>query len=135
VRAPGVGEAITHVPATTGKPSGSGRPVQPRDSAAGRPPFPSFLIAGAPDRPPAGLRLDRINSQQVFQQARQALFRYMEGCPGGGEPIGVVLQGQRGRVVFEQPILLPDEQFVPIDLLRARPGNRAAARLRMPRSR
>jgi hypothetical protein len=71
----------------------------------------------------------------VFQQARQALFRYMEGCPDGGEPIGVVLQGQRGRVVFEQPILLPDEQFVPIELLRARLGNRAAARLRMPRSR
>jgi hypothetical protein len=79
--------------------------------------------------------LDRINSQQVFHQARQALFHYMERCPGGGEPIGVVLQGGRGRVVFEQPILLPDEQFVPIDLMRGRPGNRAAGRLRMPRNR
>ena len=71
----------------------------------------------------------------MFQLARQALFRYMERCPGGSDPIGVVLQGQRGRVVLEQPILLPDEQFVPIELLRARPGNRTAARLRMPRSR
>jgi hypothetical protein len=62
----------------------------------------------------------------VFHQARQALFQYLERCPGGSDPIGVVLQGERGRVVFEQPILLPDEQFVPIELLRGK---------RMPRSR
>ena len=97
--------------------------------------IPSFLIQGALDAAPASLRLDRINSQQVFQLARRALFHYMERCPSGGDPIGVVLQGQRGRVVFEQPILLPDEQFVPIDLLRGRQSARTGNRLRMPRNR
>jgi hypothetical protein len=37
--------------------------------------------------------------------------------------------------VFEQPILLPEEQFVPIELLRGRQTSRASGRLRMPRSR
>jgi hypothetical protein len=97
--------------------------------------FPSFQIQGALGSAPSGLRLDLINSQQVFQLARRALFHYMERCPLGGDPIGVVLQGQRGRVVFEQPILLPDEQFVPIDLLRGRQTARTANRLRMPRNR
>jgi hypothetical protein len=97
--------------------------------------YPSFLIQGALDATPARLRLDRINSQQVFQLARRALFQYMERCPGGGDPIGVVLQGHRGRVVFDQPILLPDEQFVPIDLLRGRQSARTGNRLRMPRNR
>ena len=97
--------------------------------------FPSFLIQGALDAAPSTLRLDRINSQRVFQLARQALFHYMERCPAGSDPIGVVLQGERGRVVFEQPILLPDEQFVPIDLLRGRQSARTGNRLRMPRNR
>jgi hypothetical protein len=69
----------------------------------------------------------------VFHQARQVLFHYMEHCPGGNDPCGVVLQGARGRVVFEQPVLLPHEQFVPIDLLRGRPTTRANGRLRMQR--
>jgi hypothetical protein len=30
-----------------------------------------------------------------------------------------------GRVVFEAPVLLPDEQFVPIDWLRNRSGGRS----------
>jgi hypothetical protein len=81
------------------------------------------------------LRLDRINSQQVFRQARRVMFRYQEGCPCGPEPCGVVLQGERGRVVFEPPVLLPDEQFIPLDLLQGRPSGRGGPRLRMPRSR
>jgi hypothetical protein len=81
------------------------------------------------------VRLDRINSQQVFQQARVVVFHYMERCPAGAEPCGVVLQGSKGRVVFEQPVLLPDEQFIPMDLLRGRPTARPASRLRMPRTR
>ncbi len=97
--------------------------------------FPSFLIAGAIDAAPASLRLDRINSQLVFQLARQVLFLYMERCPAGSDPIGVVLQGQRGRVVFEPPILLPEEQFVPIDLLRGRQAARTGNRMRIPRTR
>jgi hypothetical protein len=81
------------------------------------------------------LRLDRINSQVVFQQARSVLYSYMDRCPGGVDPHGVVLQGARGRVVFDQPVLLPDEQFIPFELLRGRTAARAATRLRMPRNR
>ncbi|MFO8238798.1 MAG: hypothetical protein R6U00_11240 [Prochlorococcaceae cyanobacterium] len=71
----------------------------------------------------------------MFLQARQVIHRYQEGCPFGAEPCGVVLQGHRGRVVFEPPVLLPDEQFVPVELLQGRPVARAGSRLRMPRSR
>jgi hypothetical protein len=79
------------------------------------------------------LRLDRINSRVVLQQARQVLFLYQHDCPGGPDPLGVVLQGSAGRVVFERPVLLPDEQFVPLELLRNRPSKQRPPRLRMPR--
>jgi len=71
----------------------------------------------------------------VFQQARSVIYRYLEHCPGGAEPHGVVLQGDRGRVVFDQPVLLPDEQFIPLALLRGRAATRPNSRLRMPRNR
>jgi hypothetical protein len=71
----------------------------------------------------------------VFRQARRVIHRYQEGCPHGAEPCGVVLQGERGRVVFEPPVLLPSEQFVPVELLLGRPPARSGARLRMPRTR
>jgi len=85
--------------------------------------------------PVHSLRLDRINSQAVFQQARRVIYHYLERCPGGADPHGVVLQGERGRVVFDPPVLLPDEQFIPLDLLRGRPATRPSSRLRMPRNR
>ena len=81
------------------------------------------------------MRLDQINSQQVFQQARAVVFHYQERCPNGADPCGVVLQANRGRVVFDTPVLLPDEQFIPMELLRGRPTARASSRLRMPRTR
>jgi hypothetical protein len=71
----------------------------------------------------------------VFQQARRVIQRYQEGCPCGPDPCGVVLQGRRGRVVFEPPVLLPDEQFVSVELLQGRPAARPGSRLRMPRNR
>ncbi|MFN9870379.1 MAG: hypothetical protein ACK55E_02945 [Cyanobacteriota bacterium] len=39
---------------------------------------------------------------------------------GGGD-------GSGGRVVFDLPVLLPHESFVPLELLRLRPGNRSRA--------
>jgi len=73
-----------------------------------------------------GLRLDRINSSVVLQLARQVYFRFLASGPGGIEPAGIVLKAAatEGRVVFEAPVLLPDEQFVPIDWLRNRNGGR-----------
>ncbi|QNI70201.1 MULTISPECIES: hypothetical protein [unclassified Cyanobium] len=79
------------------------------------------------------LRLDRINSQQVVLLARRALFSYMERCPGGPDPCGVVLQAERGRVVLEMPVLLPDEQFIPIELIRGRLTRGGGSRLRWAR--
>jgi hypothetical protein len=86
---------------------------------------PSFQIRGGESSasPSQGsLRLDRINSAQLLSQARRVYFRFLESCPTAPEPHGVVLlgAGPQGRVVFEAPILLPDEQFVPMDLLRPR---------------
>ena len=36
--------------------------------------------------------------------------------------------GPQGRVVFELPILLPDEQFVPMELLRPRSARGRSSR-------
>ncbi len=68
------------------------------------------------------LRWDRINSGDLIARARRIYFTYLEQCPCGGEPVGIVLagQGELGRAVFEAPILLPEEQFVPLDLIRGR---------------
>jgi hypothetical protein len=73
-----------------------------------------------------GLRLDRINSSVVLHLARQVYFRFLSSGPGGLEPAGIVLKAAAtdGRVVFEAPVLLPDEHFVPIDWLRNRSGVR-----------
>lgn len=118
-----------------------------------RPPTsgPSFLIAGASGAgnggrpsngrdPLASLRLDRVDSRVLLAAARRVLFSYLEEG-GGDDPIGVVLQinqGQ-GRVVFELPVLLPEEQFVPLDLIRggerlARGRRNAPARVRLARN-
>ena len=88
---------------------------------------------GSPLKSP--LRWDRINSGDLIGRARRIYFTYLEHCPCGGEPIGIVLagQGELGRAVFEVPVLLPDEQFVPIDLIRGRLARSGAARLRLPR--
>ena len=83
--------------------------------------------------PTSSLRLDRINSQQVLLQARGALFHYMDSCPSGRDPCGVVLQGKRCRVVFELPVLLPDEQFVPLGLIRTPTTRGSGGRVRWAR--
>lgn len=94
---------------------------------------PSFLIPGASAKGAPSLRLDQINSQLVIQTARRVLFQALDHAPAGAEPSGVVLHGNQGRLVFDLPVLLPDEQFVPIDLIRGRLGRSGAARLRLPR--
>jgi hypothetical protein len=93
---------------------------------------PSFLIRGgessgsaaAGAAPASSLRLDRINSADLLRRSRRVYYRFLESCPSAPEPMGVVLLGEtrQGRVVFEAPILLPEEQFVPMELLRPRPG-------------
>jgi hypothetical protein len=113
-------------------------------------PSPSFLIPGAAkNRAAASLRLDLINSSLVIQAARRVLFQALDLGGSANEPSGVVLNGcqiqgtgqdlgkgqhfGQGRIVFDQPVLLPDEHFVPIELIRGRVGRSGTARLRLPR--
>ncbi|WP_411867370.1 hypothetical protein [Vulcanococcus limneticus] len=71
------------------------------------------------------VRWDRINSGEVIARARRVYFLYIEQGPSGLEPLGVVLTGRSGgRVVFDLPVLLPDEQYVPLEVVRGR-GQRA----------
>ncbi|KRO91525.1 MAG: hypothetical protein ABR96_10075 [cyanobacterium BACL30 MAG-120619-bin27] len=82
------------------------------------------------------MRLDQINSSLVIQAARRILFQSLELGNTGHEPSGVVFNRKQilqGRIVFDQPVLLPDEQFVPINLIRGRLTGSGAARLRLPR--
>lgn len=79
------------------------------------------------------MRLDQINSQLVIQAARRVLFQALDHAPADVDPFGVVLHGNQGRLVFHLPVLLPDEQFVPIDLIRGRLGRGGSGRLRLPR--
>ena len=88
------------------------------------------------------LRLDRINSRDLIATARVVYFRWLSGVGSGPEPSGVVLaeshagsgEHQRGRVVFELPVLLPEEHFVPLELLRTRNVLRNVLRNRPGRS-
>lgn len=95
-------------------------------AAAGSGISPSFEVRGAPACGTHSLRLDRINSRAVLQAARNIYFRYLSAAGSPNEPLGVVIVGEspQGRVVFDLPVLLPEEQFVPIDLLRGRNAGR-----------
>ena len=82
---------------------------------------PSFEIRGAvgPLGPP---RWDRVDSRALIALARTTYFNYIADTPSGVEPLGAVvhLQNGDGRVAFEVPVLLPEEEFVGIELIRGR---------------
>jgi hypothetical protein len=89
--------------------------------------MPSFVIEAAGSLPFEApvLRLDRINSRDLLAAARRVYFSFLAASASAGDPLGVVLSGQdpgtgRGRVVFTPPVLLPDEEFVALELLRNR---------------
>ncbi|MDA1246665.1 MAG: hypothetical protein O2787_05140 [Cyanobacteria bacterium] len=82
------------------------------------------------------MRLDQINSSLVIKAARRILLQSIELSNASHEPSGVVLNSKQilqGRIVFDQPVLLPDEQFVPINLIRGRLARSGTTRLRLPR--
>ncbi len=90
--------------------------------------------------PLAALRLDRVDSRALLRAARAVLNAYLGEGWGQDDPVGVVLSPDQrsGRVVFDPPVLLPDELFVPLDLIRGRgrPARRRCppTRVRLSRS-
>ena len=84
-------------------------------------PSPSFEIRGAVGSTPSP-RWDRVDSRALIALARRIYFSYLSDTPGGLEPIGVVLipDQSEGRVVFEASVLLPDEEFVGLEMIRGR---------------
>ena len=84
---------------------------------------PSFTIPGA-SKLPAAPRWDRVDSRSLIALARLVYFNYLSDTPGGHEPFGVVVVPDQpgGRVVFDPPVLLPQEEFVGLELIRGRPG-------------
>ncbi len=73
-------------------------------------------------------RWDRINSAAVIAQARRIYFQFLERSVSALEPQGIVLSPGHGRVVFELPVLLPEEQFIPLDWVRSRPSRSRPSR-------
>ena len=82
---------------------------------------PSFEIRGAVGTPSTP-RWDRVDSRALIALARSTYFNYLSTTPSGLDPLGAVihLRNGNGRVAFEVPVLLPDEEFVGIDLIRGR---------------
>ena len=82
---------------------------------------PSFEIRGAGGAA-ASPRWDRVDSRSLIALARRIYFAYLSDTPAGQEPIGVVAlpEHREGRVVFDSPVLLPEEEFVGLDLIRGR---------------
>jgi hypothetical protein len=66
----------------------------------------------------------------MLQVGRQLYLSHLERHGARVEPLGVVIETRHfsGRMVFEPPVLLPDEQFLEIDLLRRRTHGRLRQR-------
>ena len=75
-------------------------------------------------------RWDRVNSQELIARARSIYFRYLSDAGRSTEPTGVVLcaSSGEGRVVFEVPTLLPEEEFIATQLLRGKSPRRNLSR-------
>lgn len=100
----------------------------------------SFVIQGAgagQARTDPSVRLDQVDSRTVIGRARMVYLQHMTRSPSAAEPLGVVLVEEsavglsrrsaeasgaafQGRVVFECPVLLPSEIYVPLEWLKSR---------------
>lgn len=92
--------------------------------------IPSFAIDGASGQFDAAMwRCPPEQLGRMLQIARRLYLHYLERC-GSPEPLGVVIVagGRSARLIFEAPVLLPQEQFVPLDLLRLKPQQKNRSR-------
>ena len=90
------------------------------------------MIAGAGGQAGLTPRWDRVDSRRLIAVARRVYFRHLTTHGSSQDPLGVVVNAQHddGRVVFEIPTLLPEEQFISAELIGLR-----AKRSRVPRDR
>ncbi len=88
------------------------------------------MITGAAVASSPAPRWDRVNSQDLIARARSIYFRYLSDASRAAEPSGVVLcaSSGEGRVVFELPTLLPEEEFVATQFLRVKSPRRNVSR-------
>ena len=95
--------------------------------------FPSFAIRGAAfaaDPGPARWAPDLL--LRLLPIARSIYLLHFERQGSPPEALGVVVNATtaQGRLIFESAVLLPDEHFIPLDLIRMRPPGRSGARQR-----
>ena len=93
--------------------------------------MPSFVIRGAQasiDPGPARWSPDQLS--RLLSVGRQLYLAHLERYGARVEPLGVVIETRNfsGRVIFEPPVLLPEEQFLELDLLRRRTHGRLRQR-------
>ena len=90
------------------------------------------MIAGAGGNAGLTPRWDRVDSRRLIAVARRVYFKHLTTNGYQLDPCGVVINGEHddGRVVFEMPTLLPEEQFISAELIGLR-----VKRSRNPRDR
>ncbi len=79
---------------------------------------PSFKINGALSKAYKNVRWDSFNSSKVILEARAIYFDYLLNNKQRTRPIGVILKPFRlGSVIHKNYTILPDEIFIPIDVI------------------
>ena len=74
----------------------------------------SFIIRGASLNNEAKTPWDSINSSVLIRKGRMIILRYLSSDKESEIPLGVVLDQKtgEGKVIFNQPITLPEEIFI-----------------------
>ena len=94
---------------------------------------PSFAIRGAAFAAEPGPA--RWAPEQLLRSlpiARKVVLQHLERQGCHPDALGVVVNAAtaQGRLIYESAVLLPDEHFLPMDLVRLRPPGRPGARQR-----
>ncbi|MFZ4565242.1 MAG: hypothetical protein ACOYMY_02165 [Prochlorococcaceae cyanobacterium] len=95
--------------------------------------FPSFAIRGAAfTADPGPVRWAPDLMLRLLPIARRVYLLHLERQGSPPDALGVVVNAvtAQGRLIFESAVLLPDEHFLPLDLVRLRPPGRSGSRQR-----
>jgi len=77
------------------------------------------VISGAGGHGGLTPRWDQVDSRRLIAVARRVYFKHLTTNGYHLDPFGVVVNSENddGRVVFETPTLLPEEQFISAELI------------------